>query len=200
VGKLSVLQILDRGELAVDQAGICQRPEVLGRLELGRVRREKQQMDMLGHAQPQAGVPSLPSRPDPRPARSASLDSLRPDARRRRARLRRARYSRRSPGGRPSGPRRGAQSQRDSARRSGAALAPRGAARLEPRPGAGAASSRCGVHRSPTTHCALPGRRSRPLSAAASVFLQVSCSSGSARACCGRGTCGLCLRPWRRTK
>jgi hypothetical protein len=56
--ELHVLEFLNRGELPVDQAGVGQGPEMLGRLELGRVRRQEQQMDMLGDAQPLAGVPA----------------------------------------------------------------------------------------------------------------------------------------------
>jgi hypothetical protein len=61
VGKLSVFQLLNRGELAVDQAGVRQRPEVLGRLELRRVGRggqEEEQMDMLGDVQSLTGLPA----------------------------------------------------------------------------------------------------------------------------------------------
>jgi hypothetical protein len=56
-GGLGVFEFLDRGEMAVGQGGIRQRPEMFGGLELGRIRRQKQQMDMLRHAQLDAGVP-----------------------------------------------------------------------------------------------------------------------------------------------
>jgi hypothetical protein len=36
---LSDLQVVDRGEMAVGECGVGQRPEVFGRLELGRIRR-----------------------------------------------------------------------------------------------------------------------------------------------------------------
>jgi hypothetical protein len=38
-GELDVFELVDTGKMAVDQAGVGQRPEVFGRLELGRVRR-----------------------------------------------------------------------------------------------------------------------------------------------------------------
>ena len=44
--------------MAVDQAGVGQRPQVLGGLQFGRVRREEEQVDMVGHTQLHAGVPS----------------------------------------------------------------------------------------------------------------------------------------------
>ncbi|HEU0026644.1 MAG TPA: hypothetical protein VFQ25_05965 [Ktedonobacterales bacterium] len=37
--------------MAVDQAGVGQRPEMLRGLEFGRVGRQEDQMDMVGHAQ-----------------------------------------------------------------------------------------------------------------------------------------------------
>ena len=37
---------------------VGQRPEVLGGLQFGRVGRQEEQMDVLGHAQPHAGVPA----------------------------------------------------------------------------------------------------------------------------------------------
>ena len=54
-GELGVLQLLDRSEMPVDQAGVGERPQVLSRLELGRVRRQEEQVDVLGHLQAHAG-------------------------------------------------------------------------------------------------------------------------------------------------
>lgn len=56
-GGLGILKIVDTGEMAVRQGGVGQRPEMLGRLELRRVRRQEQQMDVLGDAQLDASVP-----------------------------------------------------------------------------------------------------------------------------------------------
>ena len=50
MGKLNVLQLLDSGELAIDQGGVGQRPEMFSGLELGRVGREEEQVDMLRDA------------------------------------------------------------------------------------------------------------------------------------------------------
>ena len=55
---LGVFEVVDRGEMAVGERGVGQRPEMLGGLELGRIRRQEQQMEMLGHAQFEAGVPA----------------------------------------------------------------------------------------------------------------------------------------------
>lgn len=44
--------------MAIDQHSVGQRPQALGRLQLGRVGRQKQQMDVLGDAQVEAGVPT----------------------------------------------------------------------------------------------------------------------------------------------
>ena len=54
---LSVLQVLDTGEMAVRQGGVGQRPEMLGGLQLRRIRRQEQQVDMVGDAQLAAGMP-----------------------------------------------------------------------------------------------------------------------------------------------
>ena len=55
---LGVFQILDGSEMAVGEGGIGQGPEMLGRLELGRIRRQEEQVDMLGHTQPDARMPA----------------------------------------------------------------------------------------------------------------------------------------------
>ena len=49
-GELHVFQLVDDGKMLVDQCDIRQRPEVLGRLQLRRVRRQEEQMDMIWHA------------------------------------------------------------------------------------------------------------------------------------------------------
>jgi len=59
-GELDVFELLDAGEMAVDQDRVGQRPQVLGGLQLRGVRREKKQVDMLGHPQMDAGVPTRP--------------------------------------------------------------------------------------------------------------------------------------------
>ena len=56
--ELDLLEVVDRGEVAVDEAGIGERPEMLGGLQLGRIRRQEVQMDVLGDAQPHAGMPA----------------------------------------------------------------------------------------------------------------------------------------------
>jgi hypothetical protein len=55
---LSVFEVVDAGEMAVDERGIGQGPEVLGGLELGRIRWQEEQMHVLGHAQFDACMPA----------------------------------------------------------------------------------------------------------------------------------------------
>ena len=51
VGKLSLFKLLDGREMAVDQRRVGERPEMFGWLEFWRIRRQEEQMDMVGHAQ-----------------------------------------------------------------------------------------------------------------------------------------------------
>src|SRR5260370_27362093 len=60
-GELSVFEFLDRDEVPIDQDRVGERPQVLGRLQLGGGRGQKEQMHMLGHAQLDAG--RFPARP-----------------------------------------------------------------------------------------------------------------------------------------
>jgi len=53
-----LLQILDAGEMTIDQRSIGQRPEMFGGLQFGRVGWEEVQIDVVGHTQAQTGVPS----------------------------------------------------------------------------------------------------------------------------------------------
>ena len=57
-GKLGVFEVLDRGEVLIDERGVAQRPEVLGGLQLGRIGWQKEQVHVVGHAQAQTGVPA----------------------------------------------------------------------------------------------------------------------------------------------
>ena len=56
-GGLGVLQVIDRGKMPIGQRGVGEWPEVFGRLELGRIRRQEEQMHMLGNAQLEARMP-----------------------------------------------------------------------------------------------------------------------------------------------
>ena len=49
-GGLSVLQLVDGGEVAIGERGVGERPQMLCRLEFWRVRREEQEVDVVGHA------------------------------------------------------------------------------------------------------------------------------------------------------
>ena len=56
--ELGVFQVLDGGEMLVDQRGVGKRPQVLGGLQFGRVRRQKEQVHVVRHPQLDAGVPA----------------------------------------------------------------------------------------------------------------------------------------------
>lgn len=56
-GELGIFEILNRSEVLVDERGVGQRPQVLGRLQFGGIRRQKEQMDVVGHAEFDAGMP-----------------------------------------------------------------------------------------------------------------------------------------------
>jgi hypothetical protein len=58
VGDLDLFELLEARECAIDEDGIGQWPQVFGRLELGRIGREKQQVDVLGYPQTQTGMPA----------------------------------------------------------------------------------------------------------------------------------------------
>src|SRR5258706_8172442 len=55
---LRVLEVVDRGEMAVEQGGVGERPEVLGRLEVRRIRRQEEQINVLRPVHTQTGVPA----------------------------------------------------------------------------------------------------------------------------------------------
>ncbi len=46
--------------MLVDQRRVGEWPQVLGRLQFGRVGRQKEQVDVLGHAEADAGMPAGP--------------------------------------------------------------------------------------------------------------------------------------------
>ena len=58
VGELRSFQVVDGGKVLVDQRGVGQGPQMFGWLQFGGVRRQKEQVDVLGHAQTQAAVPA----------------------------------------------------------------------------------------------------------------------------------------------
>ena len=55
--RLRVFQLVEIGDMTVDQHCVGQRPQVLGGLQLGRVRWQEEQVDVLGHPQAHAGMP-----------------------------------------------------------------------------------------------------------------------------------------------
>ncbi|HET9320116.1 MAG TPA: hypothetical protein VFO27_10075 [Bryobacteraceae bacterium] len=53
-------EVVDRGEVAIDQDGIGEGPQMLGGLEFWGVRRQKQQVEVVWHAQSLGAVPAGP--------------------------------------------------------------------------------------------------------------------------------------------
>src|SRR5579859_855694 len=56
--RLGILQVLEGGEVLVGQCRVGQGPQVLGRVELRRVGRQEEQMDVLGDPQLDARMPA----------------------------------------------------------------------------------------------------------------------------------------------
>jgi hypothetical protein len=54
-GELSVFEVLDAGEVLIDEGGIGQRPEMLSRLQFRGIGRQKEQMHLVGQPQLDAG-------------------------------------------------------------------------------------------------------------------------------------------------
>jgi hypothetical protein len=46
--RLRVFQLLNRDKMAVDERGIGERPQMFRRLQFRRIRRQKQQVDVIG--------------------------------------------------------------------------------------------------------------------------------------------------------
>ena len=57
---LGVFELLNGGEMAIHQDGIGERPEMLSGLEFGRICWQKQQVEVVGHAQALGAVPAGP--------------------------------------------------------------------------------------------------------------------------------------------
>src|SRR5262249_28622956 len=51
VGQLRVLELLERGEMAVEEWGVGKWPQMLSGLQLRRVGREEEEVDVLWHTQ-----------------------------------------------------------------------------------------------------------------------------------------------------
>lgn len=57
---LDVLQLLNRAEMAIDERGISERPQMFRGLEFGGVRRQEEEVQMVWHAQALGAVPACP--------------------------------------------------------------------------------------------------------------------------------------------
>jgi hypothetical protein len=60
MSELRLFELLDALEMAVHQRGVGEGPEMLGGLEFWRIRRQEEQVDVVGHAQPLGGMPPSP--------------------------------------------------------------------------------------------------------------------------------------------
>ena len=189
-GALDVFELLDTGKGAIDQAGVGQQPEVFGGLQLGRVRRQKEQMDMIRHAQMDAGMPAGPVQ-DEDDLFIGTGSSLAGERGQLHFKERDADGGRQMEEGAPRG---GMDEANQIAPRE--PMTDRGEGTLpNRRPDAtqqrfqadamfiGGPELDLGV-REGGGH----GAQQRP-----QLFLKASCSSASARACRGRGACKLCL-------
>jgi hypothetical protein len=58
--RLGVLQLVDRGEMTVEERCVGERPQMLGGLEFRRVRWQEEQVDVVGDAQALRTVPAGP--------------------------------------------------------------------------------------------------------------------------------------------
>ena len=57
-GELGVLELLDGVEMLIDERIVGQRPEAFSGLQLWGIGWQKQQVDVLGHSQPDTGMPA----------------------------------------------------------------------------------------------------------------------------------------------
>jgi len=184
--KLSVFQVLDGGEVLVNEGGIGQRPEVLSGLQFGGIRRQEEQMHMVRHLQPEAGVP---------PSAIQHEDNLLVGAGANLAReLRQLDLEERdgdTRGQMKECPSRGGMDKANQVA-PGKAVLHRGHWTLTDwRPDA--AQQRFQANTmfigGPNFDLGVGKRGGDRLDQRPQLFLNVSCCSGSAKACCGRGTC-----------
>jgi len=54
---LSVFQLLNAGEMAIEERRIGERPQMFRRLQFGRIRRQKEQVEVVWHTQALRAVP-----------------------------------------------------------------------------------------------------------------------------------------------
>lgn len=189
-GKLGVLQRLDAEEMLVDQGVVGEWPEVFGRLQLGGIGRQEQQMNVLRDPQLDARVPTRAIQHEhdlllgPRPDRTGKDSELRLEQRDG------------DRGGQvKEGPARGRMDKADEIAPLEAVLD--GGERSLPDRRPHAAQHRFEANamliRGPELHVGLGERRRHRPQQRADLFLNSACCSGSASTCCGRGTCWLCL-------
>jgi hypothetical protein len=58
MGQLGVFELLDAGKMPVDEHVVGEGPEMFSGLQLWRIRWQEEQVDVLGHLEPLAGVPA----------------------------------------------------------------------------------------------------------------------------------------------
>ena len=57
-GGLSVFQLLNASKMPIHQDCVGERPQMFGWLQFGRVRRQEEQVEMVGHTQALRAVPA----------------------------------------------------------------------------------------------------------------------------------------------
>jgi hypothetical protein len=60
IGELRLLQVLDAVEMAIVEGRVGERPKMLGGLWFRGVRRQEEQVEMVGHAEALGGMPAGP--------------------------------------------------------------------------------------------------------------------------------------------
>ena len=191
VGELDVFELLDRGEMPIDQARVGEGPEMLSRLQFWGVWGQEEQMeDMLGHPQAHTAMPAgtVEDQDDLFVRASADLPGER-------GQFHLKERDRDTRGEMEQGPTRGRMDETHQVAPF-EAVADWGEGPLaNRRPDASeqrleAATMFIGR---PQLHLgSRKGGRDRPYKRA-DLFLKAACCSASARACRGRGTCRLCL-------
>ena len=186
--ELSILELLDGGEVLIDECSVGQGPGMLGGLELGRIRRQEQQMQMLRHRSRRYRAPAgaIEHQHDlfawaaptwrANAANSTSKSGILTSW----------------PGGRRCARRRDGQSRRDSARRSGAGPWRRDAAQSGPDAAQDRLESDTMFVGGPEFDPRLRVRGCDRLDERSELFLRRLLFS-IGQGMCGRGACRLCL-------
>lgn len=169
MSKLGVFQVLDGGEVLVDEGGVRQRPEMFGGLQFRGIGREEQQMEVIRDPQAQAGMPPRPIKDQDDLLVGTGSDLA--------GELCQFHFKQGNADGGGQMKERSTRGRMDkandgSARRSGAAPWLLAADQSAPRPVVGVVSSQCDAHRWPRLRRERWGMRWRPPGQAVSTFFE----------------------------